>query len=91
MYIAKYINIDKSGLNPELKVTVLFSNGTNEIENTYDVLPKDLESDTFKTIVQNQLDILNAKENVQKTDLDALIDTEISIIKDSNPVEEIIP
>lgn len=87
MYQAKYKNIDKSGFNPEVKVTVVYSNGVNEIENTYDVLPEDLTSDKFKKLVQNQIDILNEKENLQDTD--SLLETEIKI--DSSPVDTIDP
>lgn len=79
MWQAKYKGIDKSGLNPELKVTVEFSNGETTQENTYDVLPNDLNSDVFKTTIQNQIDILNAKDNIKSNDTDPLLDTEISI------------
>lgn len=80
MWNAIYSNIDKNGFNPELKVTVSFSNDSDDrtYEKVYEVLPQDLDSDVFKKIIQSQIDIFNSKSNVQETTLDSLMDTQIS-------------
>lgn len=80
MWIAKYLNIDKSGLNPEVKVFVEFSNDSNEIkyERSYEILSSELNT-SFPKLIQNQIDILDAKDGIEKTDLDVLIGTEISV------------
>ena len=83
MWNATYKDIDKSGLSAELLVTVEYTDGTTVYDQVYSVLPDDLKG-SFTTIVQNQIDILNAKENIQKTDLTALVDTEIKL--DPSPV-----
>lgn len=93
MWTAIYKTIDKSGFDLGLKVTVLYSNGIDNAEKVYDVLPDDLNSGVFKQVIQNQIDILNAKESVKATDLDALVNTDVitEIKIDSSPVMEIKP
>ncbi len=78
MWTAKYKQIDKSGLNPEIKVFVEFSDGVTTYEKDYAILPSELETSFPKTI-QAQVSILESKDAVQKTDLDALIDTQIDV------------
>lgn len=65
MWTAKFKTIDKNGLRPEMKVTVIYYNDVDSTvyENIYDVSPEDLKSDTFLGIVQAQLDILNLKDD----------------------------
>lgn len=79
MWQAKYKIIDKSGLAPELKVTILYFNDTNSIETTYSVLPMDLNGESFKQTIQDQIDILNSKENLKSSDLDVLVDTAVDL------------
>lgn len=89
MWTAIYTNIDTSGLNPELKVTVNFSNDQDDTiyEKTYAVLPSDLNSN-FPIIVQEQIDILNSKNAAQKQNLGALIGTPVSTTPIGNQVAQ---
>lgn len=84
MWNSKYSKIDKTGLRPDLKVTVIFSNDTDDTvyEQEYNVSPEDLNSDTFAGVIQSQIDILNAKDNIKQAEIDVLIDQPIEI-KDS--------
>lgn len=81
MWTATYKNIDKSGLQAELRVTVIFSNDQDNTtyEPDYNVLAEEL-STTFAGVVQAQLDVLNAKDNVKQTDIDVLINQPIKPI-----------
>lgn len=90
MWTAKYKEIDRNGLRPEVKVTVIFTNGIDEIENTYEVLPADLKTDSFTGIVQHQIDILNSKD-VQLTKTDIVLEQAIDPIKiDPLPIDLIL-
>lgn len=63
MWTAKYTNVDKSGLKPELVVTVEFSNGDQTLTRDYTVMPADFP-DGLADPIQFQVDILNAKDTV---------------------------
>lgn len=82
MWNAKYKQIDRGGLRQELQVVVLYYNDIDDTtyEKVYDVLPIELDSPSFQGLVQNQIDILNAK-NDAKLDTTNLVDKTISEIK----------
>lgn len=64
MWTAKYKKIDTSGLNREITVLVAFTDGNKTYEMPYEISPSDLDSDKFKTMVDDQLQILNAKSAI---------------------------
>lgn len=86
MWSATYQTVDIGGLNPELKITVVYLNDQDDVtyEVTYSVLPDTLEGD-FAVIVQNQIDILNSKYAIQKTILNSLVNT--PIISNQNSIK----
>ncbi len=66
MWYSNISKVDATGLQPELKVTVTYSNDGDDrtYDGVYYILPEVLGSDDFNTLIQNQVDILNAKDNV---------------------------
>lgn len=80
MWTSKFKNIDKNGLRPDLKVTVEFTDGQTVYEKEYNIFPSDLKSDSFAGMVQEQIDILNAKDDVVTT-TDIAVDKAVPIIK----------
>lgn len=64
MWIVKYKQIDRNGLRQEVKVTALFTNGRETIEKEYEVMPQDLRADTFTSMLQTQVNLLNDKDAV---------------------------
>lgn len=76
MWQAQITNIDTFGLKPELAVTVTYSNDSDDrvYESPYEVLPEDLNGDTFNAVIQAQVDILNTKD-AATVDTAALTDT----------------
>lgn len=84
MWNAKYKTIDKEGLRPEIKVTVMFISDDNRIlESEYEILPQELDSENFINKIQDQLNILNAKDLISDTVL--LINKPIEIPKELTP------
>lgn len=63
MWNAKYNKIDNDGLQQEIVVNVkYFNDDGREYQKNYTILPEDIESVGFKTLIQNQLDVLNSKD-----------------------------
>lgn len=63
MWNAKYNKIDNEGLQQEIIVNVkYFNDDGREYQKNYTILPENIDSSEFKSLVQNQLDILNSKD-----------------------------
>lgn len=81
MWSAKYTNVDKSGLQPELIVSVEFSNDVDVTTyiKVFTVMPVDLDSDGFNSQIQAQVDILNAKDAFPLEKVTAVLGKAISV------------
>ena len=81
MWSARYLNIDKSGLHPEVQARIEFFNDVDSTvyQKDFAVLPEDIDSDGFKQILQSQIDILNAKDAVTNDMIDSVIAKPIEI------------
>jgi hypothetical protein len=91
MWQVTYKEIDKSGLQPELNVTVEYSNDidTTTYIRKYTVMPEDFNSDGFKQVLQNQIDILNAKDGITSESIAMVVDKPIDIMKPIGAVDVI--
>lgn len=87
MWKATYKNVDKTGLQPELKVTVEYTNDNDSAAylREYTVMPVDFGSDGFNAILQTQIDILDAKDAITIDAITAVVDK--PILLKPTPVE----
>jgi hypothetical protein len=80
MWSANYTNVDKSGLQPELRVFVQFSNDVDDTtyQREYTVMPADFP-DGLTTPIQFQVDILNSKDVITEDSIATVIATPVSL------------
>lgn len=81
MWKAAYKKVDKSGLRPDLVVTVEFSNDVDDTTYLLDYacMPQEFDSDGFKAGLQGQIDVLDAKDVVTLDAIAAVVDKAIDV------------
>lgn len=90
MWQAKYKNINRSGLTGNVRVTIEYSDGVTNVESDYDILPEDIKSDIFASVIQNQLDVLENRD-VKLAKVNVAIDDNAAVSVKGLGISNIIP